>query len=150
IGFLVNTLVMRTDLSGDPTFRKLVARVRETALGAYEHQDLPFEKLIELSVSQRSLSHSPLFQAMFQLRNFPEIAPRIEGLEISAMEFDSGTAPFELTLDITETGEGLACVLNYNVDLFDQATARRLLGHYRTLLTAAAEDPDAAISRIPL
>ena len=150
IGFFVNTLVMRADLSGNPGFRRLLARVRQAALEAYEHQSMPFERLIEVAGSQRSLSHAPLVQVMFQLRNFPEIVAPFETLKSSPEKIDAGTAPFDLTLDISESRDGLVCELNYNVDLFDPETARRFLEHYETFLTGVAENPDAAISELPI
>ena len=150
IGLFVNVLPMRTDLAGDPSFRQLLARVRETAVGAYAHQDLPFERFLEVVQTGRDLSHSPLFQVMFQLRNFPEIAARLKSLETSLVPFDPGTAQFDLTLDATETDQRIDLALNYNSALFDATTARRMLGHYRTLLEAAVSDPDLAVSRLTL
>jgi amino acid adenylation domain-containing protein len=150
IGFFVNVLVLRTDVSGSPTFRELLGRVRSTALGAYEHQDLPFERLIDVVSAKRSMSYSPLFQVMFQLRNFPEIVTTIRGLQISALDLDPGTAQFDLSLDVTETDQGFDCALNFNTDLFDASTARRMLGHYRTLLEAAAQDPGIEVAKLPI
>jgi amino acid adenylation domain-containing protein len=150
IGSFLNSLVMRTDLSGDPTFRELLARVRDTALGAYEHQHLPFERVIEVVQPQRSLSYSPLFQVLFQLRNFPEISARLDGVEVSKLEFDSGTAQVDLTLEVTESERGLDCVLVYNTSLFDQSTARRMLGHFATLLEGIALNPGARIAELPM
>jgi amino acid adenylation domain-containing protein len=150
IGAFLNTLVMRTDLSGDPSFRDLLARVRETAVGAQDHQDLPLERLIEVLQPERGMNYSPLFQVMFQLRNHPEIVTRLDGLTVSPLEFDPGTALLDLTLDVTENVHGLACVLNYNSTLFEAATAARMLGHYQTLFEAAVADPDQTLSRLPL
>jgi amino acid adenylation domain-containing protein len=150
IGTFINTLVMRADLSGNPTFRALLGRVRETALGAFDHQDLPLEKLIEALQPPRSLSYSPLFQVLFQLRNFPEIETRLEGLDVRDVAFDPGTAQFDLTLEITEVEDGLDCVLNYNSALFDRETAVRMLGHYRTLLEGVATEPETALADLPL
>ena len=150
IGLFVNVLVLRTDLSENPTFRQLLARVREITLGAYDHQDMPLERLMEIAQPERSLSHSPLFQVMFQLRNFPEIVTRLEGLQTEVIPVDPGTSQFELFLEITETPEGLACALTYNTDRFEPASARRILGHYRTLLEAAVAAPDLAAGSMPL
>ncbi len=150
IGAFINTLAMRADLKDDPTFQTLVRRVRQTALEAYDHQDLPLEKLIEILVPHRSLSYSPLFQVLFQLRNFPEVAPHLEGIEATRIEFDPGTSQFDLYLETAETREGLACWLTYNSALFDTATARRILGHYRTLLESALRDPQQRVSRLPI
>jgi aspartate racemase len=150
IGLFINTLVLRTDLSGEPGFRELLARVREAALGAYAHQEMPFEKLVETLDPVRSLSYSPLFQVMFQLRNLPFEPVSVPGIEIEPVDFDPGVAQFDLRLDISADGDGLGCALDYNADLFDQATARRMLGHYRTLLEGVVKDPDARISVLPL
>lgn len=150
IGLFVNVLVMRTSLDGDPSFRQLLARVRETALGAYDHQQMPLERLLEIVQPERSLSHSPLFQAMFQLRNFPEVVYELEGLRTEVIPIDPGTAQFELFLEVTETPDGLACALTYSSGRFDAASARRILGHYRTLLEAALGAPDIAVGQLPL
>ncbi len=150
IGLFMNMLALRTDVSGDPSFRRLLGRVRETALGAYDHQDLPFERIVEVLNPERSLSHSPLFQVMFQLRNFPEEATRLAGLTVTRVRFDPGTAQFDLTLEVTETGQGLTCALNYNTDLFNAPTVRRMLGHYRTLLEGAVRSPELQASLLPL
>ena len=144
IGFFVNTLVLRTDLSGNPTFRELLGRVREVALGAYAHQDLPFEKLVEELQPERSLSHSPLFQVMFILQNAPRQTLALPGLTLRRLEVDSGTAKFDLTLSMTESADGLRAVWEYNTDLFEAATHRRLQGHFQTLLEGIVTDPRAA------
>src|SRR4029077_11370331 len=102
IGFFVNTLVIRGDLSGNPTFLELLRRTRETALEAYEHQDLPFEKLVEALKPQRSPSHTPLFQIMFVLQNAPKQVLNLPGLSLKEIEFDSGSAKFDLTLEVVE------------------------------------------------
>lgn len=149
IGFFVNTLVLRTDLSGNPTFRDLLTRVREVALGAYTHQDLPFEKLVETLQPERDLSRTPLFQMMFNLENIPKNV-QTQSLNINEFEFDSGVSQFDLTLELIEQGAGLSCLLNYNTDLFDASTITRMLGHYRTLLESIVADPDRRISSLPL
>ena len=105
IGFFVNTLVLRTDLSGNPTFRELLRRVQEVALGAYAHQDLPFEKLVEELQPERNLSHTPLFQVMFVLQNAPTSALELPGLTVSRVRVDKGTAKFDLTLTLVEGHE---------------------------------------------
>jgi len=150
LGLLLNTLVLRSDLSGDPTFRELLARVRQTALGAYAHQELPFEKLVEALQPERSLGHSPLFQVFFQFRNLPFDPPRFAGLEWEPVEFDPGTAQFDLAVDVTPAGESLRVALTYNSDLFERETARRMAGHYRAVIEAAARDPEQRLSAIPL
>jgi amino acid adenylation domain-containing protein len=150
LGLFVNTIVLRADLSGAPTFRGLLARVRETALGAYAHQDLPFEKLVEALQPTRSLSYSPLFQVFFQLRNLPFEPPRFAGLTCEPVEFDSGAAQFDLAVEITPAAGGLRVALTYNTGLFERETARRIAARYRRLLDEAARDPDRPVSRIPI
>jgi amino acid adenylation domain-containing protein len=152
IGFFVNTLVLRGRLGGDPAFTELLRRVRETALGAYAHQDLPFEMIVDELRLERNLSWSPLFQVMFVMQNNPVNAQAIPGaqLTISEVETWSGTAKFDLTLFMTESPTGYAGLFEYNTDLFDQATIERLIGHFETLLAAIAEQPEQRISQLPL
>src|SRR5262249_18966295 len=150
IGFFVNTLVLRADLSGDPPFRELLGRVREAALGAYAHQDLPFEMLVEALQPRRDLSRTPLFQALFALQNTPVSSVDLPGLSLRPVEADSGTAKFDLSLYLSETEQGLTGRLEYNTDLFEAATARRLLGHFRNLLEIAVADPARRLSELPL
>lgn len=150
IGAFINTLVLRTDLSDHPTFRELLLRVRDVALGAYAHQDLPFEKLVEELQPERDPSYTPLFQVMFQLRNVPKQAIEVQELRIDEFEFDSGIAPFDLTLEVVEKAEGLFCLFNYNTDLFDATTIQRMLGHFQTLLQGIVANPDQRLSSLPL
>ena len=150
IGPFINTLPLRGDLSGDPTFRELLSRVREMAVGAYDHQSLPLERIIEIVHPKRSLRHPPLFQVLFQLNNFPEVSARLAGLDVAAFDFDPGAAAFDLTLSLTDTQSQLECVLNFNTALFDAPTAQRMLGHYQTLLEGIVTNPDARISALPL
>lgn len=150
IGFFVNTLVLRTDMSGNPTFRELLRRVREMALGAYAHQDVPFEKLIEDMQLERSLSHSPLFQVMFVLQNTPKRVLKESALTLSWLKSDSGTAKFDLYLAITECAEGLRGTLTYRTDLFDAATITRMMGHFRVLLEGIVAGPNRPMAMLPL
>jgi aspartate racemase len=150
IGFFVNTVVLRTDLSGNPTFRELLARVREVCLGAYARQDLPFERLVEELQPERSLSHSPLFQVMFALQNAPSQGLELPGMAITPLEVDVGTAPFDLTFQIAEKAAGLSCLLVYNSDLFNVPTIVRMLGHFQTLLEGIAANPAQRIGTLPL
>lgn len=150
IGFFVNTLVLRTDLSGNPTFRELLRRVREVSLGAYDHQDMPFEKLVEVLQPERDLSHTPLFQVMFALQNAPMATLELPGLTWNPVEVESGTAKFDLTLFLTETGQGLTGKLEYNTDLFDAATMIRMAGHFQTLLAGIVADPEQRLLELPL
>jgi amino acid adenylation domain-containing protein len=149
IGFFVNMLALRTDLSGDPSFRELLRRVRDTAQGAYAHQDLPFEKLVEEMAPERSLSHSPLFQVMFTVQTGPARAQSTGGSR--AREGDEvTTAKYDLSLTLTSGADGLHCLLEYSTDLFDRERMQRLLGHYLTILEGLVAAPDLPISRLPL
>jgi amino acid adenylation domain-containing protein/non-ribosomal peptide synthase protein (TIGR01720 family) len=150
IGFFVNTLVLRTDLAGDPSFRELLARVRENTLGAYAHQDVPFEMLVDVLAPERSRNRNPLFQAGFVLQNAPLPALELPGLRAQVEESDSGTSKFDLTLVTQETAEGLAVCFEYSTDLFDESTIARMSEHLKTLLSAIANDPERRISELPL
>src|SRR5262249_5799167 len=149
IGFFVNTLVMRTDLGGNPTFAELLTRVRETCLGAYDHQDIPFEKLVEELHPHRDLRRSPLFQVMFVLQNAPRSSMTLGDLTISRQEAEKDiTSRYDLTLSVTESPRGLGVVAKYKTDLFDDATMKRLLGHFRILLEDVAASPGKRLSQI--
>jgi amino acid adenylation domain-containing protein len=150
IGFFVNTLMMRSDLSGDPTFRELLQTVKESSLAAYAHQDLPFEKLVEDLNPERSLSHSPLFQVMFALQNAPREADELSELTITRVSLGTNTAKFDLTFFVTEAGDELSGYLEYNTDLFDAVTIERLLRHYEVLLEGIVADPTQRLSQLPL
>ena len=141
IGFFVNTLALRTDLSGNPTFSQLVARVRKAALGAYAHQDLPFERLVAALAPARDLSRQPLFQVMFILQNAGPMTLKLPGLKMSPVAPERITAKFDLTLSMSETAEGLQGTLEYSTDLFEASTVRRLAEHLERVLEQAAEDP---------
>ncbi len=149
IGFFVNTLVLRTDLSGDPGFTDLVGRVRETALGAFAHADLPLEQVVVELAPERSLSYSPLFQAVFVLHP-PAAVLEIPGLRVEETTLPSETAKFDLTLALTESGPSLTGGLEYSLDLFDAATAHRFAGHLGNLLHGIAAHPGARLSELPL
>ena len=150
IGFFVNTLALRTDLSGDPTFRDLLRRVRGVALGAYDHQELPFERLVEELQPERSLSHSALVQVLFTLQNSPAPVPRLAGLTVEAEPVERGGSKFDLSVHLRDDDSGLRALAEYNTDLFDAATITRLLGHYRTLLEGIVANPDRRLSELPL
>ena len=150
IGFFINTLVLRTDLTGNPTFRELLGRVREVALGAYAHQDLPFEKLVEGLQPGRDLGRNPLFQTMLALGNTPRQALELAGLSVEGVGVGRKTAKFDLALFFNETSEGLNCSAEYSTDLFDQSTIARLIAHLGSLLAAVAADPEQPLSRVPL
>ncbi len=150
IGLFINTLVLRTDQSGDPTFLEALTRVREMALGAYAHQELPFERLVEELRPERSLGHSPLFQVLFILQNVPAEEAVAAGLTLRPLEVYHGVSRFDLTLSATEIGGGLLGYLEYKTDLLDAATAARWLGHFGTLLSAAAAEPGRRLSALPV
>jgi amino acid adenylation domain-containing protein len=155
IGFFVNTLVFRTRSDGNPTFKELLARVRETALGAYAHQDVPFEMLVDTLMREgiqpeRSLSHSPLFQAALSLQNVPVPVRELPGLTLEPVNIDKGIAGFDMLLQVTETPDGLACAWEYNSDLFDASTIERMAGHLQTLFAAAVADPAQPVATLPL
>ncbi len=150
IGFLLNTLVIRTDLSGDPTFREFLAQVREVALEAYAHQDLPFEMLVEELQPERDMSRSPLFQVMFDLQDEPLSTLELAGLALEPLQVDNGTAKFDLALSMEQGEDRLGGYLNYNTDLFQHDTITRMLGHFQTLLGGIVENPNRPISELPL
>ncbi|MEH2337088.1 amino acid adenylation domain-containing protein [Nostoc sp.] len=150
IGFFVNTLVMRSDLAGNPSFSELLLRVREVALSAYAHQDLPFEMLVEALQPERDLGHTPLFQVMFALQNAPMSQLELNGLSISSFLIESKTAKFNLNLLMQNTADGLVGVWEYNTDLFDASTIERMTGHFVTLLEGIVTNPQQQISQLPL
>ena len=150
VGFFVNSLVLRTDLSGNPTFRELVARVKEVSLGAYDHQDLPFEKLVEELEPERDLSRNPLFQVMFALQNGPVEELQLPGLSIAAVDLPVRTTHFDLELHMAEVGGSLVAAVTYRTDLFVAETVRRVLGHYGRLLQAVAADASRRVSELSL
>ena len=150
IGFFANTLIFRTDLSNNPTFKELLGRVREVALNAYNHQDLPFEKLVEILQPERDLSHNPLFQVLFSLRNVETPQIELPGLTLSSLEIERKTARFDLALDLEESSEGINAALEYSLDLFDSSTAQRISGHFITLLESITENPKQRISNLAI
>ena len=150
IGFFVNTLVMRTDLAGNPSFSELLLRVREMAMEAYTHQDLPFEMLVEALQPERDLSHTPLFQVMFVLQNAPTFELELTGLTVSPLLIKGTTSRFDLTLSMENTATGLVGWWEYNTDLFDASTIERMTGHFVTLLEGIIANPKERISQLPL
>ncbi len=160
IGFFVNSLVMRSDLSGNPSFRELLERVRDVALEAYAHQDLPFEKLVEELDPERDLSRNPLFQVAFALQNAPMQALELPGLTLKPAPLESGSTRFDLEVhlwepthglrSLWESQEGLSGFISYGTDLFDRDRIGRLVGHFQTLLEGIVTNPDARLSDLPL
>ena len=149
IGFFVNTLVLRIDLSGNPSFGEVLGRVREMALGAYAHQDLPFETIVEALRPERDLSHTPFFQVMFILQNASNQALELPDLTIEQIEAHSGTATFDLTMMLSETPDGLLGVMEYNTDLFTPATVQAIIDHFNLLLEGIVCQPEGRISDLP-
>ncbi|RKG96951.1 amino acid adenylation domain-containing protein, partial [Corallococcus carmarthensis] len=150
IGFFVNTLVLRARFDGRPSFRKLLSQVRTTTLGAYEHQDIPFERLVEAVQPTRDLSRTPLIQALFALQNVPDAEVRLPELTLLPVEVDLPTTKFDLDLTLGRTERGFEGALSYATDLFEPATARRLSEHLVQLLEGAVAKPDAALDALPL
>ncbi len=150
IGFFINTLVLRANVSGNPTFRALLDQVKQTAVGAYARQDLPFEKLVEELQPQRDLKRNPLFQVMFQFQNAAPPQPHLNGLSTKRVKIPTETAKFDLLLLVREQDDALLCVMEYNSDLFDGETIERMLSNYATLLESIVTDPDARVADLAL
>ncbi|MBZ4421922.1 non-ribosomal peptide synthetase, partial [Myxococcus sp. RHSTA-1-4] len=150
VGLFVNTVALRTDLSGDPSFLELLGRVHEKVMGAFAHQDMPFEKLVEALRPERRLGSTPLFQVLFALQNAPMPPLRAPGLVMEAQPVDSGAAQVDLTLLATELPQGLRTAVVYRTDLFDEATVARLVAHFQTLLEGIVAHPERRLSALPL
>jgi amino acid adenylation domain-containing protein/non-ribosomal peptide synthase protein (TIGR01720 family) len=150
IGFFINTLVLRGSLAGQPSFAELLGRVRETALTAYLHQDVPFEKLVEELAPERSLAHTPLFQVMLVLQNLPAEPIEMGRLVLSPVATESGPVKLDLSLGLEERDGELAGSLRYATDLFDRATVLRLVGHLEQLLTAATATPQRPVADLEI
>ncbi|HEX9936868.1 MAG TPA: amino acid adenylation domain-containing protein, partial [Longimicrobium sp.] len=150
IGFFINTLVLRTDLSGDPSFREVLRRAREVTLGAYEHQEVPFERLVAELQPERSLSHTPLFQVILTLQTAGGGLGALPGLEVSPVEAERVSAKFDLSMELTPSSRGLRGGLTYPTDLFERATVDRMLGHLEQVLEQVAADADVRLSQLEL
>ncbi len=150
IGFFANTLVLRTDLSENPSFRELLARVREVVLGAQAHQDLPFEELVELLKPARALSHHPLFQVLFVLQTALTQAVRLPQLSVDVQEVDVAAAKFDLSLDMAESEQGLEGAFEYSRDLFAPSTIERMTDQWLRLLEGVVDDPETRLNELPL
>ncbi|TDC36439.1 non-ribosomal peptide synthetase, partial [Actinomadura sp. KC345] len=147
VGMFVNMLVFRTDTSGDPSFRELVGRVRETDLAAYAHQDVPFERLVEVLNPPRHLARHPLFQVGLTFQNNPEARLEMPGFSAEVEPLAAGVARFDLLMVLTEREDGLDGELEYALDLYDPSTAHRLIERFERYLSALLADPDASISK---
>ncbi len=150
IGFFVNTLVLRTTLDSDSTFKELLRRVRETALGAFANQDLPFEKLVEELQPARSMNHTPLFQVMFAVDNLRDEELRLQGQTLSALDIEDDTAKFDLMLMMKQEQGGLTGSLAYNTSLFDREMIERMAGHFQALLSSIAANPSGRVSDLEM
>ena len=150
IGFFINNLALRTDLGGNPSFRELLTRVRERVLGAYQHQDVPFEKLVEELQPERDPSRSPLFQVSFTFQNLLNQDLELPGLSIKPIRFQFNISKFDLSLYMAESADGLQAWLEYNTDLFEATTMTRMLVHFQTLLEGIIANPDQHLSDLPL
>ncbi len=150
IGFFINTLVLRAGLSDNPAFNELLAQIKETMLGAYAHQDLPFETLVEELHPERDMSHSPLFQVMFVLNNAPVETLQLAGLKFDLIEIENKSAKFDLILNITETDQTLAGKLEFNTDLYNHSTMERFIEHFNILINGVIADPQMRVSDLPL
>ncbi|MEC4811965.1 MAG: amino acid adenylation domain-containing protein [Scytonema sp. PMC 1069.18] len=151
IGFLINTLVLRTKLSGNLTFRQFLTRVREVTLGAYDHQDLPFDKLVDILKPERNLSEMvPLYQVKFDLQ-LAQVEPlELSGLAVNSLVFDNKTAKFELRFNLLETERGLTGLVEYSTDLFDTTTVTHMIRHFQTLLEGIVANPQQRLSDLSL
>lgn len=150
IGFFVNTLVLRTDASGVPTFIELLRGVRGVCMGAYSHQDLPFEKLVQELQPERSLNANPLFQILFQLNNGPRTLVDLPAIQVEDLDLDIRVSKFDLSLIVADNGEVITGRIEYNTDLFNPDTIERMLGHFRNLLEGIVANPEQRISELPL
>jgi amino acid adenylation domain-containing protein len=150
VGLFANTVAIRVGLAGDPEFRELLNRTRTAAVGAYAHQDTPFERVVEVLRPERSFGSTPIFQVMFALQNTHAEELALAGLRVEPFTFEESTVKFDLNLFLWQDGDGLRAELKYNTDLFDAGRMERLLGHYRTLLEGIVAAPTARLSELPL
>ena len=148
IGYISNTLVLRIDLSGDPTFREFLRRVRDVVLGAFDHQEMPLERLVMELQPARDASRSPVFQVLFSAGNTRVVMPRLPGLTVSSFKIDRGITKLDLTIALTETENELLDVCEYSTDLFDDDTIARVLDHFHTLVESLVADPDQRLSEL--
>ena len=150
IGFFVNTLVMKADLTARPSFRDLLRRVKHSALGAYTHQDLPFERLVEELEPDRTMSHTPIFQVMFVMQNGVRGELGLEGVKVAGYGQKAGQTKFDLTMTVAEVGGQIRGGVEYSLELFEQQTITRMIGHFKQILQSAIAEPDCAIQEIEM
>ena len=150
IGFFVNTLVIRADFSGEPTFKTLVRRVKESALDAFAHQDLPFEMVVDAVEPDRNISHTPIFQTMFVLQNAPVRTVEVPGMVLATVNTETGVSQFDLTLSMVDEGDMLRGTVEYNASLFDKTTIQRLASHFGRIVEGAVTWPDRVLATLSL
>lgn len=150
IGFFINLLPVHIDLSGDPSFRELVTRVREVALGAYAHQDIPFDKLVEDLQPERSRSHNPIVQALFVMQNVPRQQRELRGLELSPFPVPLTRSKFDLAVFMSDNGTEVGQNWVYSTELFDRSTILRMASHFENLLRHAVSKPDTRLSALEM
>jgi amino acid adenylation domain-containing protein len=150
VGFFANTIVMRGDFRGNPSVREAIGRAREMALRAFAHEDMPFDMLVDAIAPRRSLKHSPLFQVMFVLQNMPAGDLRLPNLRVEQMELAPNTARFDLAVDAIERAGRLSLFFEYNIDLFDGETVKRMMQHYRAMLAGYVSNPDSPVASVAL
>ncbi|MBH8554251.1 condensation protein [Nostocaceae cyanobacterium CENA357] len=148
IGFFVNQLVLRTNLKGNPSFNELLTRVRQVTLEAYAHQDLPFNKLVEVLNPKRDQNRTPLFQVKFVLQNAPTPPLELVGLKLSSIEFDRRAAMFDMLLNLTDTNQGLSIAVEYNTDLFDAVRINKLLEYFEIVLRQVSQQPEISLNAL--
>jgi hypothetical protein len=150
IGFFLNMLVLRLRVAANATVRELLAHAREVALGAYAHQDVPFDRVVEAVQPDRDADYSPLFRILFAVQNVPTASPEMAGLTVSPYEIPTAGSKYDITLTAVESVDGIACALQYNADLFTADTIERLLGNLRVLLNSMTADPDGQVLDLPM
>jgi non-ribosomal peptide synthetase component F len=150
IGFFANLLIYRTSIAGAPTFRQLLRRIREQALAAYAHQDVPFEKLVDELQPEREADDKPLVQVVFSLQNALVQSSKHSDLSLRILDFNLGTAMFDLAFVLTDTSQELQVKLNYNADLFERDTITGMLAHFKNILQQVVEEPDIRVMDISL
>jgi len=152
IGLFANTVALRLDLSGDPAFEELIRRAKKMTLNAYQHQEMPFENLVEELNPERSLSRNPLFQALFSLGNVPQHAFELPGLELrwAGVRNPEATSKFDISVLMHQQPDHLAGRIEYNTDVFDEDRIGRMIGHYQVLLEAVVNNPELRLSELPL
>ncbi len=150
IGFFINLLAVRTDLSGNPTFRELVGRVRDGLLESYAHQEVPFPKIVQDLQPERSATHNPLVQVLFVMQNVPRAKRELAGLHLEPFEVPVTTSKFDMAVFVSEKAEGLTGYWVYSTELFDQSTIQRMIRRFGNLLQSAAAHPDARLSALAM